>query len=221
MSFLVTTKPTDIILRYINDIFDCVDSKTFCHLYADDTVIIRSAKDPVSLKTGLEMQLEYLSAWFYCNKMSVNTSKTEVIFFGRKQKVQECKDLPPLKFQNCPIDPKPYLKYLGVTFDERLTWEKHASNVRQKAYLALNKIKRVSSTLNNSTKRLLINALVYPHVGYCVNTWSNTYSHVLKRFDSLSRQIDRITPMNKPFGSIVEYSNAVMTFKAIQKISPP
>ena len=67
----------------------------------------------------------------------------------------------------------------------------------------------------------MINVLVYPHIGYCVNRWSNTYSHVLKRFDSLSRQIDRITPMNKPFESIVNYSNAVMTFKAVQRICPP
>ena len=136
-----------------------------------------------------------------------------MIFFGRKQKVKECRDLPHLRFQNCPIEPKSSIKYLGVTFDEGLTWEKHASDVRKKACLALNKIKRVSSTLNNDTKRLLINALVYPHLGYCVNTWSNTLSHVLKRFDSLTREIDCITPMNKSFGNLVQYSNSVMTFK--------
>ena len=210
-----------LFLLYINNIFDCIHPQTFCHLYADDTVIIQSAKDPQSLKEGLEMQLEYLSAWFYCNKLSVNTGKTEVIFFGRKQKVAECKELPSLSFQNCPIESKSEVKYLGVIFDEGLTWEKHANLVRQKAYLGLNKIKRVSSTLNDNTKRLLINALVYPHLGYCVNTWSNTLSHVRKRFESLSRQIDRVTPMNKPFGKVANYSTALMTFKAIQKICPP
>ena len=209
-----------LFLLYINDIFDCVHSKTFCHLYADDTVIIQSAKSAESLKTGLEMQLEYLSAWFYCNKLSVNTTKTEVIFFGRKQKVSECKDMPPISFQNCPIETKSHVKYLGVIFDEGLTWEKHAALVRQKAYLGLNKIKKVSTTLNNDTKRLLVNTLVYPHLGYCVNTWSNTLSHVRKRFESLSRQIDRVTPMNKSFDKVANYSTALMTFKAVQKICP-
>jgi len=93
--------------------------------------------------------------------------------------------------------------------------------VRQKAYLGLNKIKRASSTLNDNTKRLLINALVYPHLGYCVNTWSNTLSHVRRQFESMSRQIDRVTPMNKPFNKVANYSTALMTFKAIQKICPP
>ena len=151
-------------LIYINDIFDCISSKTFCHLYADDKIIIQSAESPEDLKSGLEMQLEYLSAWFYCNKLSVNTGKTEVIFFGRKQKVNECKDLPPLSFQNCEIKPKTDVKYLGVVFDEGLTWEKQAAYVRQKVYLGLNKIRRVSSNIDVDTKRLLLNALVFPHL---------------------------------------------------------
>ena len=209
-----------LFLVYINNIFDCIKSNTFCHLYADDTVIIQSAKDPEALKQGLEMQLEYLSAWFYCNKLSVNTGKTELIFFGRKQKVAECKQLPPLSFQNAKIKSKSDVKYLGVTFDEGMTWEKHASLVRQKAYLGLNKIKRVSSTLNDSTRRLLVNALVLPHLNYCVNTWSNTLSHVRKRFDSLSRQIERVSPTNKSFEKLADYNTALLTFKAIQKICP-
>jgi len=126
-----------------------------------------------------------------------------------------------LSFQNAKIKPKCDVKYLGVIFDEGLTWEKNASNVRQKAYLGLNKIKRVSSTLNNDTKRLLINALVYPHLNYCVNTWSNTLKHVLNRFDSLTRQIDRDVPMNRPFNSLRAYNSAMMTFKAVNKICPP
>ena len=77
-----------LFLLYINDIFDCINpSKTFCHLYADDTIIIQSSRSPISLKSGLEQQLEDLSSWFYNNKLSVNTDKTEVIFFGRNKKI--------------------------------------------------------------------------------------------------------------------------------------
>ena len=167
------------------------------------------------------MQLEYLSAWFYCNKLSVNTTETEVIFFGRKQKVNECKDLPPLSFQGCEIKPKSDVKYLGVIFDEYLSWEKQASYVRQKAYLGMNKIKRVSSIIDDDTKRLLINTLVYPHLNYCINSWSNTLKHVSNRFESLTRNIDRITPINKSFEKLKNYNTALMTFKAVHKICPP
>ena len=39
-----------LFLLYINDIFDCTNkSKTFCHLYADDTIIVQSARSPQTL----------------------------------------------------------------------------------------------------------------------------------------------------------------------------
>ena len=38
---------------------------TFCHLYADDTIIIQSAKTSEELRTGLIYQLDSMSTWFY------------------------------------------------------------------------------------------------------------------------------------------------------------
>ena len=46
-----------IFLIYINDIFSCINPLTFCHLYADDTIIIQSAKTSEELRTGLIYQL--------------------------------------------------------------------------------------------------------------------------------------------------------------------
>lgn len=129
-----------LLLLYINDTFDYIDaSLTFCHLYADDTIIIQSANDALSLKNGLESQLNDLSKWFFNNKLTVNTDKTEDIVFGREDKVNECKNMPTSSFENCEINLKTDVKYLGVVFDEGLTWE---------AYLGLNKIRRISSMID-------------------------------------------------------------------------
>uniref|UniRef100_A0A7M5XJW5 Uncharacterized protein n=1 Tax=Clytia hemisphaerica TaxID=252671 RepID=A0A7M5XJW5_9CNID len=109
---------------------------------------------------------------------------------------------------------------LGIVFDEGMTWEKHANAVRQKAYLGLNKIKRGSSTLNDDERRLLVNALVLPHLNYCMNTWRNTSSYVRKRFESLSRQINLVSQTNKSFEKMTNYSTALLSFKSVNKISP-
>ena len=47
-----------------------------------------------------------------------------------------------------------------------------------------------------------------------------TFESVLNRCLEPSRQIDRVTPMNKSFEKVANYSTALMTFKAIQKICP-
>ena len=88
-------------------------------------------------------------------------------------------------------------------------------------YVQLNLINLVSSTLSNDTRRLLVNALVLPHLNYCVNTWSNTSSYVRKRFESLSSQINQVSQTNKSFEKLTNYSTALMTFKSVNKISPP
>jgi len=68
-----------LFLLYINAIFSCINQEiTFCHLYADNTFIIQSSNDPEVLKAGSEKQLKEIGQWFYNNKLSVNTGKTEV-----------------------------------------------------------------------------------------------------------------------------------------------
>ena len=72
----------------------------------------------------------------------------------------------PLRFLGDAIDSKKEVKCLGVVFDENMTWDEQAKRVRSKAYLALNRIKRISSLLTDETKKLLTNALVMPHINY-------------------------------------------------------
>ena len=209
-----------LFLLYINDIGDCINPGTFYHLYADDTIIIKSADDPDLLRSGLMHRLSDLGQWFYGCKLSVNTSKTEVIFFGRSKKVEECKSVPPLRFLGDAIDSKKEVKYLGVVFDENMTWDEQAKRVRSKAYLALNRIKRISSLLTDDTKKLLTNALVMPHINYCSNSWSTMSAVNQNKFESLMRNVNRVAPLNKTFQQMAEINKAIMMFKGIHKIAP-
>ena len=210
-----------LFLIYINDIGTSIHADTFYHLYADDTIIIKSSENPEDLSTGLERQLLDLGKWFHQNKLSVNTTKTEAIFFGRPVKVQECKDQSVIRFQGDIIEQKTKVKYLGVTFDENMNWDEHAKGVRQKAYLSLNKIKRVSYFLNEDTKKLLVNALVMPHISYCSNSWSTMSKINHNHFESLMRNINKVVPsFEKTFEQISLQNKAMMVFKGVNKIAP-
>ena len=211
-----------LFLLYINDIFSSIDTKvTFCHLYADDTIIIQSSNCPMSLKTGLEHQLKNIGIWFHQNKLSVNTSKTEVIYFGRPKKVEECKTLPPIVFQESNIDCKNKVKYLGILFDEGMSWKNQSNQARKKAFHSLHKIKKILTFIDKDTTRLLLNALVFPHINYCLNTWSSTSSTNIKKFDALFKQADKLFPVKRSFSQLVNYSKAVMVFKGLNNLSPP
>ena len=64
-----------LFLLYIDDIKSVIQN-AYCHLYTDDTIILNGVSDPGSL-------IE--SHWLSINKMTFNTQKAEVIFFGRNK----------------------------------------------------------------------------------------------------------------------------------------
>ena len=168
----------------------------------------------------MNQQLLDLSNWFIKNKLSVNTSKTEVIFFGKPDKVKECKTLSSLSLQNRTLECKESVKYLGVTFEENMSWNEQAKSVRQKAYLSIHKIKRISNLIDVHTKKLLLNALVMPHINYCCSSWSSMSASNSKKFESLMKNIDKIHPLNRTFKQVSNFNKSIMTFKAINNIAP-
>ena len=209
-----------LFLLYINDIGQSINSTAFHHLYADDTIIVISADSPLRLKKDLSDQLSKVGHWFDQNKLTVNTGKTEIIYFGRENKVKECKSLVPIQFRGDILACKDKVKYLGVIFDENLNWDAQANSARQKAYLKLSKIKSISSFLDDHTKKMLINALVMPHITYCSNSWSTMSKANLNKFESLLNNMSKIIPMNKSFDQIVEYGKTLMMFKGMRDIAP-
>ena len=168
----------------------------------------------------MNQQLLDLSNWFINNKLSVNTSKTEVIFFGRPDKVNECKTLFPLSFQNKALECKEKVKYLGVTFEESMSWNEQVKSVRKKAYHSIHKIQRISNLLDVHTKKLLLNALVMPHINYCCSSWSSMSASNNKKIESLMKNIDKIHPMNRTFKQVSNFNKSIMTFKGINNIAP-
>ena len=209
-----------LFLLYINDIGKSIRTNAFHHLYADDTIIAISTDCPLRLRKELTEQLSEVGHWFNQNKLTVNTTKTEVIFFGRANKVKECKNLVPIKFQGDTLECKDKVKYLGVIFDENLNWNAQSNNARKKAYMSLNRIKRIASCLDENTKKMLVNALVMPHITYCSSSWSSTTKANLNKFDSLIDNISRLVPINKTFDQIVKHNKAMLMFKGMRNIAP-
>ena len=92
------------------------------HLYADDTIILKGASDPDSLIASLERELSNVDHWLSINKMTINTKKTEVIFFGNKAHLKKL-DNKTVRYLYTQLKRKDKVKYLGVLFDEKMQWK--------------------------------------------------------------------------------------------------
>ena len=207
-------------LIYINDLQGVISS--YFHLYADDTIIIQSCNDTNTLIKSLEDQLLKIDQWLTNNKLTINTSKTKSIFFGSKKRLNSYyADDNKLSYVNTPLETVKSAKYLGVIFDDKLSWKDHTASVKSKAYHNLYKLKCISEFLTPFTKQLLIKSLVFPYLNYCSSSWSQVNCNIKS---SLQRLLNKSTKfMNQPERSIDEIwktNLSVTTFKVLHKLAP-
>ena len=74
-----------LFLIYINDLPNCL---SFCQprMYADDTHITYASADLHSMQSSLNRDLSNIHKWLLCNKLTLNSTKTEFMLIGSRQK---------------------------------------------------------------------------------------------------------------------------------------
>ena len=80
-----------LFLCYVNDMVISIDPGCKLLLYADDSTIMFSHKDPDQIAHKLGKVLESCSDWLVDNKLSLHLGKTECILFGSKRKLKTLK----------------------------------------------------------------------------------------------------------------------------------
>ena len=70
-----------LFLIYINDLPNCL---TLCppKTYADDTHVTYAGVDVNSIQSNLNHDLDNVNKWLVCNKLTLNSSKTEFMLIG-------------------------------------------------------------------------------------------------------------------------------------------
>jgi len=99
--------------------------------YADDTQIYISLTAS-HLVTELSMFSRCLSAlydWFCHNGLALNSSKSESILFGSRQRLHTFPAVSPPTIAGSTIPTSDTMKTLGVTLDNHLTFKQHTQSI--------------------------------------------------------------------------------------------
>lgn len=84
-----------------------------------------------------------------------------------------------------------HVKYLGVTIQGDLKWDKHITNVSNKANSSLAVLKRNVRIPSKSIKAAAYKALVRPHVEYCSTVWDPSAKYLQDRLEMVQRRSAR------------------------------
>ena len=145
-----------------------VDCKSL--LYADDSVLLVSDKDPQIIADKLSHELDPCRQWMIDNKLSLHLGKTEAILFGTKRKLNSV-DSFTVSCNGKSINTSLSVKYLGVTLENTLSGESIASNIIKKASGRLKFLYRHADFLCMKTRKTLCSALILCHFDYACSSW--------------------------------------------------
>ena len=166
-----------LFLIYSNDMEISVNCKLL--LYADDSVLMVSDRDPEVIANKLGTEMQNCFNWMVDNRLSMHAGKTELILFGTPKRLNKVKNFE-VNFQGHAIKGQKSVKYLGCYLDNDLTGQSMVDNIVKKASARISFLYRHKNYLDQNLRKLLGNALVQCHLDYCLSSWYTGINKGLK-----------------------------------------
>lgn len=180
-----------LFLLYVNDLAN-VSSVLLPVLFADDTNMFAHGKNVSEIVSLINVELKKIVTWLYANKLSLNISKTQyIIFMSRGRTVDQSQSYPVL-IDNVPINRVYSAKFLGVTLDDKLTWNEHVTYIKSKIAKNIGLICKAKKVFSPSTLITLYFTLIYPYLLYCIEVWGNTNAYALDTLYKLQKKVLRV-----------------------------
>ena len=163
---------------YINDLSTISNTFKFI-MYADDTTIYFNTEDfpKDNLAKHITTELDKVDVWLKHNKLSLNVDKTKCMTFHTCQKKIE---LLQLSIDGKPIEHVKYFKFLGILFDENLTWKCHINMVTNKLSKVIGILNRLKHVYPQNALLSIYHSLFATHLNYGLLLWGTHVNRVSK-----------------------------------------
>ena len=176
-----------LFLLYVNDLA-MVSNAFWSVLFADDTSLFISGKDAESMSVTINNDLSKIQKWLYCNKLSLNVSKTHMIFTARN-KISTDLDI---KINEVCIERVYETKFMGVLVESQLTWKQHIDYTCKKLSKCIGILSKTRKKLRRPSLLTLYYSFAYPYLFCCNQVWGNNYPTVLNKLLLVQKKLVRM-----------------------------
>ena len=187
---------------FLCDLFLSIENNYFTN-YADDTTPYVIGNNPDEVVSELKDITEKLFNWFSQNEMKANLGKCHMLLSSTES----------LNFQisETVIHNSQSKKLLGVTFDNKLRFEKHINTICQKANRKLNTPARITPYMELTKRRILMNAFFDCQFNYCPLIWMFHSCNLNNKINRLHERCLRLIYNDKTssFEQLLENDNSV------------
>lgn len=216
-----------LFLVFINDLLE-LQLNGNPSAFADDVALFYCHKNIQVISNFLNEDLRVLRNWCALNKMQINVSKTKYVNFYFKEfdLVTDPKyHLSSSCLANCScatIGKEHSFKYLGLTLDDKLSWEKHINLLHNNLKSSVRKFYFLRNFCSEKLLRTLYYGLVDSRLQYGVVCWGGAYKFLMKKLRVLQNHFIRII-LKKPkressFPLFVELNVLPLQFLYVYKV---
>jgi hypothetical protein len=167
-----------LFLIYINDIVH--DIQSTIKLFADDTSISLSVKNPQVRADTLNQDLVKIAEWGVRWKVKFNENKTELLNYTRG-----IDDSFPLVLGSTQLDDVTHHKHLGITLQNNFKWDFHIKALIDKITTLISCLKSYKYRFSRKTLETLYKSYVLPILDYGDIIWDNCTDSLANSLEDL------------------------------------
>ena len=129
--------------------------------------------------------------WISSNRLRLNSSKTEVIWLGSRQRVKALES-GRMKISGVEIQTSGHIRNLGVIMDASLTFSDHVSKLVRTSYYHFRQLRGIRRSLTTDSCHSLVRALIHSRIDYCNGLMSGVSLQLLDQLDGVMRAAARL-----------------------------
>jgi hypothetical protein len=174
---------------YINDLPNATTVGQM-RLFADDANHFIINKNCAELKVIAEQQIKNITKWMNANQLTINYEKTNFTIF-KPCRTSLVQNIESISVNNHNIPRVNKVKYLGIFFDDGLTWKEHIKYVFDKVRKYSGIFYKMRHIIPGNCLKQLYFALVHSTLQYGIEIYANTNHSYLHDLIILNNRILR------------------------------
>lgn len=129
-----------LFIIMINDVFATIDKNVNKSLFADDGALWFRGRNVEYIVNKMQAALKNVEEWSYKWGFKFSVEKTKYIFFTNKRSSIDLK----INLYNKEIEQVKVIRFLGMWFDTKITWNVHINKMEDKCKKILNVMRCIS-----------------------------------------------------------------------------
>ena len=157
-------------------------------IFVDDSAAWQSDKNIVLLRNNIQRHLNNVVDWTHTWGFILSKTKSMAVLFTNSRDAKKIEAQVKLTIHGSVIPMAQQVKFLGVTYDHRLTWVPHITNVVDRTKKAFNLMRSVAAQSWGASKRALLTiyrALVRSRLDYGCEAYHTACKTQLQRLDTI------------------------------------